>query len=365
MRLTNVITSLKSRRRKVKSSNTDSLIKTEALFVEEKKKEKIGVKSSLIEYAALQKGMETKRINSRTILINLNNKRKLSFHNMNGIDSSRVGISLCNNKDEILKLMREFDLPVTKAKKFDINSYDKAIHFVEEIEFPVVVKPVYLSRSRGITTNIQSFDALEKAWNKAIKAYVSKSRTRSILIEKHMDGEDYRFFVVGRKVVSVTHRKRANVVGDGFSNIKELVRKKNIMRSENPYMSKYLISENESDLDGLREKGLDFESIPLNGEEVKLYSSSNPAAGRDSVDVTHSVHPGYKSEAIKALEAVPGMEYAGIDIISKDITSKPTIHNHVIGEIESSPAPLTHFPIEGVRRDMAGAIIEHYLQKYD
>lgn len=339
--------------------------KEEEEFVNDKKKKRIGLKSSLIEFAALKRNLKVERLNSRVLLIELPNKKSLAFHNMNGIDSSKIGMSLCNSKYDAMKIFKNNGLTVTEVGKFRADAYEKALDYAEKIGFPVVIKPTYLSRSRGITTNIMDSEDFRKAWNTAFAAYSRRRSTSSVLVEKHVQGEDYRFFVAGDRVISATHRKRANVVGDGSSDILKLVQEKNKKRQENPYLYKYLLSENMADLNGLEEQELNFDSVPAKGEEIKLYSTSNPAAGRDSVDVTDIIHPGYRTVAVNALKAIPGMAYAGVDIIAQDITAEPTKNNHVIGEIESSPAPLTHFPIEGIERDMAGAIVEYYIEKYN
>lgn len=333
-------------------------------FVKKHRVKGINIKTSLMEYAALKRKLNVKRLGKRLILVELSSGINLAFHNMNGVDSSKVGKNFCDNKYIARELLRKNKLTVVDSEIFDSESYNDAVKYVQKLGFPVVVKPISLSRGRGITTNIQNLNEFSSAWEYGLSAYRRKRKTNSLLIERHVNGDDYRFFVVDGKVISVTHRKRANVVGDGISTVYELIKKKNVERSKNPYLSSYLIPYNIKDLDILEKKGLDLQSVPATGEEIILRSQSNISAGGDSVDVTDIVHPDFNKIAIKSVEAIPGIEYAGVDIITPDITAKPTSTNHIVGEVEFSPAPIAHFPYKGKVRDMAGAILEYYIQRY-
>lgn len=337
----------------------------ESEFVIKQKSKGINIKTALLEYAAIKRNLKVKRLGKRFVLVELPNGTNLAFHNMNGIDSSRIGMHLCDQKHITRELLRNNGLTVVESEKFDSESYDAAVKYVEKLGFPVVVKPIYLSRGRGITTNIQNLNEFNDAWEFGLSAYRKKRKSNSLLIERHVYGDDFRFFIVDGKVISATHRKRANVVGDGSSTIYELIQKKNHERSKNPYLSGYLIPVDLNELDNLEKEGLDLQSIPPAGKEITLRSQSNISAGGDSVDVTDIVHPDYKDIAIKAVQAIPGIEYAGVDIITPDITVKPTSSNHIVGEVEFSPAPITHFPYKGEARDMAGAVLEYYINKYN
>jgi D-alanine-D-alanine ligase-like ATP-grasp enzyme len=103
--------------------------------------------------------------------------------------------------------------------------------------------------------------------------------------------------------------------------------------------------------------------VPASGEIVVLRSASNLSAGGDSIDVTEVAHPGFIDVAIRAVRAIPGMPYAGVDLITPDITAPPTATNHIVSEIEYSPCPtVAHFPLIGTQRDMAGAVLQFYLE---
>lgn len=358
---------IKRKKSKKTSNNYDNTTKlmSEADFVRQKKKYGIGPKSALMEYAAIKRKLKIERLSRRIITIESKTGELFGFVHMNGNNSSRVGNMFCDRKHDARLLLQKQGVSVVESSVFKYDDFEKARKFAKKLGFPVVVKPTVLSRGRGITTNIQSDEELEKAWKKGFLAYRNRRKTRRLIIERHVNGDDYRFFVVGDEVISVTQRKRANVIGDGKSTILELIKAKNKKRSKNPYLSNYLIPEESNKLDLLTKEKISLNSIPKRGQEVTLRSQSNLSAGGDSIDFTDIVHPGFLDIAIKAVHAIPGIEYAGVDFIAQDITVKPSDSNYVVGEVEYSPAPLAHFPLKGQRRDMAGAILEFYLKKYN
>jgi D-alanine-D-alanine ligase-like ATP-grasp enzyme len=101
--------------------------------------------------------------------------------------------------------------------------------------------------------------------------------------------------------------------------------------------------------------------VPAPGEIVILRSVCNLSAGGDSIDVTDEAHPGFIDIAIRGVRAIPGVEYAGVDLITPDITAPPTATNHIVSEVEHSPATMAHFPLIGTPRDMAGTVLQYYL----
>ncbi|WP_164218471.1 acetate--CoA ligase family protein [Virgibacillus sp. YIM 98842] len=352
---------------KKKNKNTGkkplSLRKQEedAEFVRQRKKEGIGLKSSLIEYAAMKKGLSVDRISKRVIVVK-SDKIERGFSLMNGDYSSRVGSILCTNKEDSRYLLKQKGLTVTESRLFKDSDFDEAVKYAEKIGYPVVVKPTTLSRGRGITPDIKQKESLQKAWTKAVNAYKKKSKNHKILVEKHFHGEDFRFYVVGDKLVSATHRKRASVTGDGKSSVLQLIKRKNNERQVNPYLVDHLIPEDYTLLEMLHEQKIDLDFIPKMNQEITLRKQSNIHAGGDNIDVTDSAHPEFKAIAIKAIQAIPGLAYGGVDIIAPDITIKPNEKNHIVSEVEFSPAPLAHFPYLGKKRNMAGAVIDYYFK---
>lgn len=328
-------------------------------FVLERASQRIGVKSSLIEYAALERGLRVSRYDRRVIVVE-GEGALIAFTNMNGLRSSQVGRFFCDRKEQARSALSSAGLTVTPSGLFSRRQRDKAWEYAMSFDSPAVIKPTNAARGRGITTGISTREQFDAAWK---KAFENTSRVH-ILVEQQVVGEDFRFYVIGDRKVFCTHRKRANVTGDGESSLAALIAKKNAVRSQNPYLGNYLIPTNSAELDRLPLHGWDLNYIPAEGETVELRGASNLSAGGDSIDYTDVMHPGFRELVIQVVKTIPGMEYAGVDIIAPSITVEPTPDNHVVSEVEYSPAPITHFPAEGRAHDMAGALLDYYLELY-
>lgn len=331
-------------------------------FVLDRASKRIGIKSALMEYAALERELRITRYSRRVIAV-ASEGIQLAFTNMNGLRSSQVGRFFCDQKEQARSRLADAGHSVTPSELFSHREQDKAWAYATSLNSPVVVKPTSAARGRGITTKISNREQFDAAWRRAFSAYRNPSG-RQVLVEKQVAGEDFRFYVIGRQAVFCTHRKRANVTGDGESTLAVLIERKNAVRFQNPYLGGYLIPTDPAELDRLPLHGWDLNHVLADGEEAELRGASNLSAGGDSIDYTETMHPGFRELVIRAVEAIPGMEYAGVDIIAPSITVEPSPDNHVIGEVEYSPAPITHFPAEGPTHDMAGALLDYYLELY-
>lgn len=326
-------------------------------FCRQQVEQGISLKSSLIEYELRRLGIGHTRLNNRQLACEIEG-RPAAFHLMNGPSSSVCIRSICDNKWLARQFLAARGLSVASSGRFTRNSAAAAMEFAKtKIGYPVVIKPNSASRGRGITTNILDDASFQVAWRTAN----SSSRSQTNLVERQIDGEDYRFFVVGGKVVSATWRRRANVVGDGKKSILELIKEKNSLRSKNLYLKSYPIPTEISSLEALIRSPRILSHIPSDGEYIELRSVSNASAGGDTVDVTDEVHSSLKDVAVAAIQACPGMLYGGVDVIAKSIHAPASPGTYVVAEIEFSPAPLAHFPLSGSARNMAGEIINAYI----
>ncbi len=91
---------------------------------------------------------------------------------------------------------------------------------------PSVVKPRSTNFGIGITILKDSPD-IEQYLNAVDEAFLHDS---TIIIEEFIEGEEYRFLIIGDEVTAVLFREPANITGDSVHSISELIDIKN----ENP-----------------------------------------------------------------------------------------------------------------------------------
>lgn len=317
--------------------------------------------SALIEEACIAKSLQYERINHNMVNVEISG-RQHSFIYMNGPASSLAVKILCDEKMLARKLMERNGLSVPQSLLVGVSDAEAIKGFPETVGYPVVIKPKNAARGFGVFTSLANEKILLRKV-KELKYLLGGAKDLKIIIEKQFEGDDYRFFVVDNKVISVTLRLRPFVTGDGKTSVIGLIRRKNNLRQQNRYLKDCPIPVEKDKLERLYREGKSIHYIPAFGETVQLKDQSNLSGGGDSVDVTDETHVNFKEIAIKAIGSIPGMHYGGVDIITKDIKVSPGKSDYVITEVEFSAAPVAMFPLFGKPRDMAGAILDFYITK--
>lgn len=268
------------------------------------------------------------------------------------------GDKVCNEAVDIVH-----DKYLAKKYFYENNvATPKGIHFhkqdeikdilrkVKELTFPLVLKPTSSSLGKGVVTDIKDIKELKNV----IENVRLNDRNDEFIIEEHIDGEEYRIYVVDEEVVAATKRLPANVLGDGVKTVSKLINDKNRLRRENPYLATKLIEVNDSINRYLEKQDMSLESIPPKNEIVYLKGQSNISAGGDPIDVTDDLDDVIKSEAIRAVKSVDGLNHAGVDVIAneKDVQ---------VIEINATADISMHlFPLHGLARNVPEKIIDYY-----
>ena len=274
-----------------------------------------GTKGHLLERQALLQGFDTFRFTKGSFVASRDGGPGLNFKWSRSPISSAVSIALCNHKEATRIQLRCNGIPTPRGRMFVRGDYENAVNFADHIGYPVVSKPAAGVRGIGVVANIKD----EAALRDAFEAY-SESRLGGddFIVEKHIDGGDYRIVVVDDEVVAAILRVPASVVGDGSQTVGELVLQKNELRRENPHLWGRLIKVDRAALRRLGRQGLSLSSVPAEGQEVLLSDTSSLSQGGDSIDVMDEMHPSIKKAAVAATQAIPGLRYCGVDFLLAD-----------------------------------------------
>ena len=263
----------------------------------------------------------------------------------------------CNNKRITTNLLLHSDISVPKGYRITKESTQEYLQLAyESLQKPLVVKPSNGSWGENITVNITTYEEYVTAVAVAF-SYTSKKDDIAI-VEEMFQGLEYRILATREKVIGVLHRRPASVVGNGVDSIKDLIieKNKNPIRSDKKSgtTSHMEIVMDDSMLQLLEQDGKDFDSIVPKKQRVFLRGVSNISQGGDAIDYTDRVHPSVKKIAIEAINAIPGLSFAGIDFLSADITKKQSKDSYAIIEINDSPGFDIHdFPYKGENRHAA------------
>lgn len=165
--------------------------------------------------------------------------------------------------------------------------------------------------------------------------YVRKTlQFPNIIIERFIPNIDYQLYIIGDKVVAAFERVAAHVIGDGQLNIKQLINQKNKLRRKNPGLRQFRIKKkSQTLLELLQINGYTLDSIPSKGKKVLLSTKTNIAEGGDSVDVTDKLSNEMKELALKAVQEIPELQVAAVEMLVDPHNTK-----HYITEIKTQPS---------------------------
>jgi cyanophycin synthetase len=150
------------------------------------------------------------------------------------------------------------------------------------------------------------------------------------------------------------------VVGDGRATVRQLVDRVNEdpRRCGDHATALSPIAIDEVALAVLAEQGLTPDCVPADGRTVFLRQNANLSTGGTSEDVTDVVHPEVAARAVEAARIV-GLDVAGIDIVTADITQSLESQRGVVIEVNAGPGLRMHLePTVGTPRNVGAAIVD-------
>lgn len=312
----------------------------------------LGPSTQSIVDEAIKRGISHIRLNEESY-VQLGqgiNQRRIQATIMD--NTSALGVEIADDKESTKKLLSSMGIPVPEG--LSVKSEYGALKAAETIGYPVVVKPLVGNHGRGITINIVSKEELLMAFQTASKI------CETILVEKYLEGFDYRILVIDGKFVAAALREPAFVIGNGRNNIKELIEEtnkdpergigheKNLTQITIDYMTERLLAV----------KDLTLKSILEDGRKIYVKSTANLSAGGIAEDVTDNVHPLNQLMA-ERISRIIGLNVIGIDIIA-DSLERP-LENDFSGVLEVNAAPgfRMHLnPSQGTPRNISAYVID-------
>jgi D-alanine-D-alanine ligase-like ATP-grasp enzyme len=243
--------------------------------------------------------------------------------------TSQVATNIATHKYLAASVMRQASLPA--PKHIVVRTFEEAKVAAAQIHFPLVVKPTSTDKGVAVTVGVKNEDELYSAW-------IQASRFGNILVEEMLSGFDHRFHVVNGKCIYVMRRMPPFVLGNGVDNIECLISTYKAERSKNRFCRMHPDASLSDPIviEFLNKKGLSPTSVIEKDRKVFLRSNSNVSTGGVFEDVTNLAHPANILLAERAARIV-GLDHAGIDYITTDISAPWTESGGGICEVNPTP----------------------------
>lgn len=280
---------------------------------------------------------------------------KKSYFRYNTLDLNPVGASdIAKDKDYANLFMAQLGYPIVPNSKTFFSkewaqtigapnrTIDYAYKYAKRLGFPVVIKPNSGSQGIGV-----AFVGNRREFYRAMR--VCFKQDRIALVQRPVQGRDYRLVVLDDEVISTYERIPLNVVGDGKSSILRLLQLKqhhftNKQRNTRIKMDDPRIAEK------LKRQELTLYSVLSSGKRISLLDNANLSSGGDAVDVTTELNPAFRELAVK-LTSDMNLRLCGVDlIVDGNISDPPQPNKYWILEINAAPG-LDHYARTGTAQE--------------
>jgi cyanophycin synthetase len=265
--------------------------------------------------------------------------------------SNILGVELACDKEKTKKILASMGVPVPLG--MTIYSFSELAAAIDRLGYPIAIKPLNGNHGRGVTIDIQDWEHATVAYDRA------RDISTGVIVEHFYQGRDHRILVVNHKVVAVAERVPAHVIGNGSDSIGKLIELENqdVRRGEGHDNMLTQIELDDSTDEMLKLQGCTLDTILPADRVCYLRATANLSTGGIAIDRTDEIHPDTVWLA-ERVSRIIGLDVAGIDVITTDITKTLSEAEGTILEVNAAPGLRMHVsPSQGVGRNVAAPIL--------
>jgi cyanophycin synthetase len=238
----------------------------------------------------------------------------------------------------------EHQIPVPKGGK--AWSARQALDIFHTLEKPVIIKPRHGSHGRHTSTHIYSEEQCREAFA------IASVLCQCVIVEEQLTGSVYRGTYVNGRIVGILRGDPPRVVGDGVSNVRELVVTKNANRL--PRVAEVFIDE--KCITFLDRQMLTPESVLISGAAIDLSEKIGLAYGGHTAEMIPQTHPALLTALNRAGQLL-NVPVVGFDFIIQDVVTDPSAQRWGIIEANAEPfIDLHEKPIDGEGINVAALV---------
>ncbi|HIZ36681.1 MAG TPA: hypothetical protein H9815_12960 [Candidatus Ruania gallistercoris] len=305
--------------------------------------------SLAIAHAAQQQGADLEWLSNREVWAVLPDRRVPIVGHI-GTESA-MSASIASDKVLARRVLEAAGVFVPEGRV--VRSAAQAARALAAIGGPVVVKPRFGSMGNGVTVNVDDVDQVQTAYE------LARRHSKSVLVERCVQGEEYRAHATDQQCVGVFRRHLPSVTGDGSATVRELIRAKNEQRAAHPITREHPIPADGVTEHALAHQGFTWSSVPAASQRVVVRHTNGITSGGDAEECLAEAGPDLKATAARAVAAIPGMDWGGVDLLVEEGTGTA----YVLEVNTDAAINGSAYPVAGTPRDLGRALWERLYEK--
>ena len=317
-----------------------------------REQERFGPSTASIVDEAISRDIPYIRLNNESFVQLGYGKNQVRFRATMTDKTSSIAVDLASNKDETKRILEEAAIPV--AKGTTIIYEEEVEKAISRIGFPLVFKPLDGNHGKGASINVKTAEEAIAAFHHA------KKYSRKIIVEKFIEGFDFRILVINHKFIAAALREPAHIVGNGTSTVQELIEKENT-DPRRGYGHENVLTEitiDKETTDQLNKLNYTLSTVLAAGEKCYVKGTANLSTGGTSTDVTDLVHPS-NIFVFERISRVIGLDICGIDIMATNLSDPLAASGGVVLEVNAAPGFRMHLaPANGLPRNVAAPVLD-------
>jgi cyanophycin synthetase len=236
--------------------------------------------------------------------------QSLQFHESCSEEESFLGANIAKYKQQAKQLLAQLGAPV--ARHAMVRAPKELLPAFQQVGSPCVVKPQDRGLSRGVTTQIDDVQSLQRAYQEA-----RKMSSQPIMLEAQISGEVHRLLVVRGRMVAACRRMPPRVIGDGLHTLDQLVERFNSQHVlDNPELGPAPLDDEYRAT--IAKQGFRHDQVIAEGVTVRVRAIPLLTTGAQHEDVTDQVHADTR-RLVELVATTLGLAVTGFDFITPDI----------------------------------------------
>jgi len=295
------------------------------------------LEEQLFRRAFKKAGYSSERISEELYKIENDHQVKYVAGRFSSLFSDRA----CEKRYTATRILELSGIPTLPGIRFKCQEEKKALEYYRSRNriFRVTnLNPQ--EKSEGI---IHSEEALKDFWEKA-----KAQGTNYMYMEPMIEGLRVLIPVVGSKALGSFAVFPTEVEGDGILNLRDLIEIKNRKREGNPFYRSLIIQDAFREGGCLNNSGYTPTTILSKGDRCMVEDPYGLEYLGETVDITLLTHEDLLKKAAEAVEAIPGLKMAVVEMILTDPRQAINRQEWAVSKIDTKPdIPRFHFPWSG------------------